>query len=454
MNLNKLNPILNLKKRIENEKNQSVDFSTTFQNSTKVLPETKIESQNSSSNVNLEEIQKTENVSLSQNLENSQVDLEIEGKTEENSAQTFEILKNFGLEEDPKIFENEKSLSNSEDLFKKEKDESETPPVTNSDNKLSPFKVFSQDGAIGFDILEAIKRIKEDAIKKQSEYFLATDTIQQKTEGDIVSDKDTKKKRSKLFVFFGNLFQLLSIFTITFFLTFMVVQYELIINEVNFWIHKNDYKKEEEKILVKLDEKDDIVSEGRQGEFNFDSPAIISDNEDLSRNRIVIPAINVDAPIVIVQKNTDSALKDGLRKGVIHYPGTSFFGENGNVFLTGHSSNYAWEKGNYNYVFANLGKLKNGDKIIVYFNQKKYVYKVSKKFEIWPKETYVLNANPKDKKAEPKPLLTLMTCTPAGTNLKRLIIWADEDPDYMIPTDEGIGNSSSDINVNELPSLI
>ncbi len=421
-----INPILNLKKKIEESNFRSSE------NQNIAKSEIKSEEDSQSGSINQSSFSEDKNL----NSNNQEID-----------------SSNFILNQNSKNIEEERDERK---FFKKERDESELPPKPILENGISPFKVSSQEGKINFDILEAIKRIKEDAIRKQKEYLSLSENIKLSgnASSNIVSENFRKKKKSKILLFFGNVIQLITIFLITFSITFISVQYKLLFENLSFLMNKDEYKKEEEKLLVKLDEKDDIISKGRAGEFNFDSPAIASDNEDLSRNRIVIPAINVDAPIIIVEKNTDSALREGLRKGVVHYPGTSFFGENGNVFLTGHSSNYAWEKGNYNYVFANLGKLKNGDKIIVYFNQKKYVYKVSKKFEIWPKETYVLNPNPKDRNAEPVPLLTLMTCTPAGTNLKRLIIWADEDPDYMTLTDEGVGNSSGEIDVNKLPELI
>ena len=56
------------------------------------------------------------------------------------------------------------------------------------------------------------------------------------------------------------------------------------------------------------------------------------------------------------------------------------------------------------------------DVIIVYYDQKKYVYQIKEKEVIRPGDVSVLKRN--NKKNE----LSLMTCWPVGTTLKRLII--------------------------------
>ncbi len=136
-------------------------------------------------------------------------------------------------------------------------------------------------------------------------------------------------------------------------------------------------------------------------------------------DRIVIKKIKVDAPIMFPKDPSDKVLLEELKRGVVHYPGTALPGETGNCFITGHSSNYWWIKSKYNTVFTLLPKLVVGDKVIVYYKQKKYIYEVREVKEVSPSQTEVLNPTE-------KPTLTLMTCVPIGTNLRRLIVRCDQ----------------------------
>ncbi len=142
----------------------------------------------------------------------------------------------------------------------------------------------------------------------------------------------------------------------------------------------------------------------------------VSSTEDIPKDdRIVISKIKTDAPIMFPKDPSDKVLLEQLKHGVVHYPGTAMPGETGNCFITGHSSNYWWIKSKYNTVFTLLPKLVVGDKVIVYYKQKKYIYEAKEIKEVSPNETSVLN--PTD-----TPTLTLMTCVPIGTNLRRLIV--------------------------------
>ena len=131
--------------------------------------------------------------------------------------------------------------------------------------------------------------------------------------------------------------------------------------------------------------------------------------------RLVIPKLKINAPIIFSASASSRQIKRDLKKGVVHYPNTAFPGEKGNVFIIGHSSNYFWQTGNYNQIFALLDKLKNGDLISVYYKGKKYNYRVYKSFQVKPQETWIMNP-------VNEPIITLMTCWPVGTNLRRLVV--------------------------------
>lgn len=141
-------------------------------------------------------------------------------------------------------------------------------------------------------------------------------------------------------------------------------------------------------------------------------------------NRIIIPRINKNIPIIkvssekLIKRDWSGLEKDmqkALQSGVVHYPGTSLPGQTGNVVVTGHSSYFPWDAGRFKDVFALLHEVVEGDKIVVYFEQDKYVYEVTEVKVVLPEDIEVLKQTPDDR-------LTLITCTPVGTNLKRLIV--------------------------------
>ncbi len=142
--------------------------------------------------------------------------------------------------------------------------------------------------------------------------------------------------------------------------------------------------------------------------------------------RIIIPRIGQNVPIVQVPTDTllrkdwkalESQIQDALRHGVVHFPGTAYPGSPGNVVITGHSSYFPWDPGRFKDVFALLHQVDLGDQIVVYNDQKKYTYQVYDKKVVKPSEVEVLTQAGESR-------LTLITCTPVGTDLNRLIILA------------------------------
>ena len=162
-----------------------------------------------------------------------------------------------------------------------------------------------------------------------------------------------------------------------------------------------------------------------------------SSNIEMPDNHIIIPKISVDAPII--WNVTEADVQSKLEEGVVHYKNTATPDQDGgNVFLTGHSSNFWWSKGKYNQVFALLSELENGDKIAITYKKVKYIYRVYDKFVVKPSQVDVMDP------IEGKSTLTLMSCVPLGTNLNRLIVRSE-----LLYKDEGKGIIES---VNSTPS--
>lgn len=142
--------------------------------------------------------------------------------------------------------------------------------------------------------------------------------------------------------------------------------------------------------------------------------------------RLIIPRINRNVPVINVTTESlitkdwaklETEMQEALRFGVIHYPGTARPGQQGNIVITGHSSYFPWDPGRFKDVFAVLHDLQEGDKILLYYNQQQYIYEVVSMKKVWPSELDVLKPSTENK-------LTLITCTPVGTNLKRLVVEA------------------------------
>lgn len=136
---------------------------------------------------------------------------------------------------------------------------------------------------------------------------------------------------------------------------------------------------------------------------------------------IVIPKIMANAKIIANVDPYDSKIYQvALTKGVAQAKGTAMPNQTGNMFLFSHSSANLLEAKNYNSIFYLLSKLDKKDLIYVYYKNIKYKYEVLDKKIVDSKDVSYLNP-----KSDMK-ILTLMTCWPAGTNYKRLLVIAKE----------------------------
>lgn len=134
---------------------------------------------------------------------------------------------------------------------------------------------------------------------------------------------------------------------------------------------------------------------------------------------VVIPKIGANAKILSnIDAADDKAYLDALNKGVAHALGTKFPGEQGHIFLFAHSTDYFWNVGSYNAIFYLLNKLEGNDEIDLFYNGQRYVYKVTGKTIADPSQVEFLT------RKSNKEFLTLQTCWPPGTTLKRLLVFA------------------------------
>lgn len=134
---------------------------------------------------------------------------------------------------------------------------------------------------------------------------------------------------------------------------------------------------------------------------------------------LTIPKIHAQAKIIEqVDPRNETEYMQALKKGVAQAKGTSLPGQPGTSFIFAHSSGAPWDMTYMNTIFLRLGELKKGDTIIIERNGITYHYKVREKKEVMPTELQYLQPNNRTQ-------LILQTCTPIGTSLKRLLVFAD-----------------------------
>ncbi|HSX39767.1 MAG TPA: sortase [Candidatus Saccharimonadales bacterium] len=131
---------------------------------------------------------------------------------------------------------------------------------------------------------------------------------------------------------------------------------------------------------------------------------------------LTIPKLNINK--AFVETNSESLSPD---TALGHYKGTALPGKVGTAFIYGHSVlPWFFNPRNYKTIFSTLNNLETGDVFYIDYNNERLTYKVESK--------EIKKAAQVDPLAELKPrylnesTIVLMSCYPAGTTLKRLMI--------------------------------
>ncbi|HLE15715.1 MAG TPA: class D sortase [Anaerolineales bacterium] len=125
--------------------------------------------------------------------------------------------------------------------------------------------------------------------------------------------------------------------------------------------------------------------------------------------RIQIPAIGIDAPVV---------QGDGweqLKKGVGQHQGTSNPGQKGNMVLSAHNDIFGE-------IFRDLDRLKPGDEVTIYSNQRAYTYVIASSKVVEPTQVEVMAATS-------HPSVTLISCYPYLVDDQRIVVTARLESD-------------------------
>lgn len=134
---------------------------------------------------------------------------------------------------------------------------------------------------------------------------------------------------------------------------------------------------------------------------------------------IVIEKINANAKIVPnVNPGNEREYVAALGEGVAQALGSTPPGQPGNLYLFSHSTDAPWNIVRFNAIFYLLRELDKGDRVIIFYQNKRYDYIVYDKNIVSPTDvSYLTNRYE-------APVLTLQTCDPPGTLLNRLVVRA------------------------------
>lgn len=134
---------------------------------------------------------------------------------------------------------------------------------------------------------------------------------------------------------------------------------------------------------------------------------------------IVIEKINANARVIAgIDPGNQREYVQALSQGVAEARGSTRPGEKGNLFIFSHSADAPWNIVRYNAIFYLLRELESGDRVVIFYQGKRFDYVVFDKSIVDPQEVSFLT-NRYD-----EPVLTLQTCDPPGTLARRLVVRA------------------------------
>jgi sortase A len=119
--------------------------------------------------------------------------------------------------------------------------------------------------------------------------------------------------------------------------------------------------------------------------------------------RIQIPAIEVDAPVV--QGDGWEQLKKGVGQNIA----SANPGQNGNVVLSAHNDVYGE-------LFRHLDQLQPGDEVVLYTQQRQFVYVVDRTAIVEPTAVEVMASTG-------NPTVTLISCYPYLVDKERIVVF-------------------------------
>lgn len=165
------------------------------------------------------------------------------------------------------------------------------------------------------------------------------------------------------------------------------------------------------------------VSQGLVAGANKASTDLTKASNWFNDNRDVEPIVskvryyNISIPKLGIRDAASEIGGEDLSKGLVHYKGTALPGKIGNAVVFGHSVlPQFFNPKNYLSIFSTLPTLKKGDKITVDYDGITYTYEVQSMYETRPDDLTVLGQDTDGA------YISLITCVPPGTYLRRLVV--------------------------------
>lgn len=323
--------------------------------------------------------------------------------------------------------------------------------LENKDESINEFDILGEINALEFET-----KYEDAEVSMHTSHFNLSSLFSEKTEADIeekreiletIIEKHHQEEKEentqvvkKIITFLTFSFRYISTSFLIFAILLVWTNYSAYINVAKSYLFKEDLKQSGEKLISAVEasnfvEKEqgkiETTEETKKSQHSLKTLLSESNKTDNAfdveitpyENKIVIPKIGKNIPLLDIppmvvsgQDELNNIFMQELENGVIRYPGSVKPGNEWNTFVFGHSSNFPWIKWDYNDVFALLDKVVFDDYIYVYYDQKKYTYKIREKKVVRPGDVSVLKRN------KGKNEITLMTCWPIGTTLNRLLV--------------------------------
>ena len=151
-----------------------------------------------------------------------------------------------------------------------------------------------------------------------------------------------------------------------------------------------------------------------------DANSLVSVDSPEKPESIYISALDKEIKVLNPVSRDVADLDESLLSGAVRHPDSALFGQDGNVFILGHSS-YLPQIYNKNFqVFNGIQDLEWGDTIEVTTDTKVYVYRVDKVYKATADDATVIPIAGDDRR------LTLATCNSFGKVEDRFIVEAVE----------------------------
>jgi len=135
--------------------------------------------------------------------------------------------------------------------------------------------------------------------------------------------------------------------------------------------------------------------------------------------RILINGVDIDLPVLNPESTNIAVLDEALLHGAVRYPGSARLGEDGNLFIFGHSSGLPVVRNQMFKAFNRIPELEEGDVITVIGGGFEYVYRVTA-IRLTDVDEELVDLSQKNGKK-----LTISTCNSFGSKSERWVIEAD-----------------------------